>query len=672
MTDVAHDTSGQAPSQTSVRAPDRGKLRVFISYSREDLDFADQLNAALDIYGFECLIDRQGISGGEDWKRRLGSLIGEADTVVFVLSPASAHSEMCSWEADEAARLNKRILPILCRPLGVASPPARLRDLNYIFFYTEPKATGSGFGTGLASRVTALNTDFDWLREHTRYLQRASEWDAGRRPANRLLSGNDILEAKAWAARRPRNAPELTTLHLDFIRAGEEEAEARSSAQRVQLAAVAAAQEQRETALQKAEEALRKRATMARIRNIALVAVSILVLLAGWLGWRAEQQRRTAEEQRQQADEILARATNVIVNTQDRMDFATQTEAVAVFQKGAEHGDASATRNLGVSYRDGKGVEQDYAKALAWYERAAAKGEANAMADLGLLYENGRGVAQDYVRAREWYEQAAATGDAGAMRNLGLLYENGRGVAQDYAKARAWYEQAAAKGNASAMVDHGLLYESGHGVTQDYVKARERYEQAAAKGDAGAMRNVAVLYDNGRGVAQDYVRAREWYEQAAAKGNASAMVELGLLYDNGRGVAQDYAKARAWYEQAAAKGNASAMLNLGLLYENGRGVAQDYAKARAWYEQAAAKGDARAKAYGLPLANSWPVTRPTSHASPASSSCTRSNKSAPDPLGRQRLWSVRPSTLEAIRQMTCGFMRTLVGRSWTRSASRVR
>jgi hypothetical protein len=45
--------------------------------SREDLDFADQLNLALDAYGFECLIDRRSISGGEDWKRRLGNLISQ-------------------------------------------------------------------------------------------------------------------------------------------------------------------------------------------------------------------------------------------------------------------------------------------------------------------------------------------------------------------------------------------------------------------------------------------------------------------------------------------------------------------------------------------------------------------------------------------------------------------
>jgi TIR domain-containing protein/Sel1 repeat-containing protein len=395
MADVAHDASGPAspkpgdiaPQQASrPDLPDRGKLRVFISYSRDDLYFADQLNAALDLCGFECIIDREGISGGEKWKLRLGSMISEADTVVFVLSPTSARSEVCAWEVEEAARLGKRILPVNCRPLEGASPPPRLRDLNYIFFYADPKVSDSGFGTGLASLVAALNTDFDWLREHTRYLQRATEWDKGGRPANRLLSGDDIAEAKAWAVRRPKNAPEPTALHLDFIRASEEEAEARSSAQRKQLEAMAAAQAERETALHQAEEAQRKRATMARIRNITLVAVSILALLALWLGWRAEQQRRVAEEQRGQVDQILESATQIINKTLGQMDIATRKEAFAVFQTGANRGHAYLMVNLGNLYRKGQGVAQDYSKAREWYEKAADKGLWAGMLNLGALY----------------------------------------------------------------------------------------------------------------------------------------------------------------------------------------------------------------------------------------------------------------------------------------------
>src|SRR5262245_24814416 len=189
MADVAHDVPGPAsPKSGAVAlqqasradAPDHGKLRVFISYSRDDLDFADQLDAALsDVCGFDSVIDRHGIPGGEEWKSRLGNLISEADTVVFVLSPASARSEICDWEVKEATRLGKRILPVIWRPLEGASPPPRLRERNYIIFHADPKTPGSGFGTGLVNLVAALNTDFDWLREHTRYLQRASEWDRG-------------------------------------------------------------------------------------------------------------------------------------------------------------------------------------------------------------------------------------------------------------------------------------------------------------------------------------------------------------------------------------------------------------------------------------------------------------------------------------------------------------
>jgi TIR domain len=197
------------------------KLNVFISYSRDDLDFSDQLDVALRLTGFDTTLDRHGISGGEDWKSRLGNLIRDADTVAFVLSPSSARSGICAWEVAEATRLGKRIIPVPCRPLENASPPPQLADLNYIFFYREPKSSGSGFGSGLARLVDALITDLDWLREHTRYLQRATEWDSGGRPANRLLSGADIATAKSWTARRPKEAPEPTALHLDFIAASE-------------------------------------------------------------------------------------------------------------------------------------------------------------------------------------------------------------------------------------------------------------------------------------------------------------------------------------------------------------------------------------------------------------------------------------------------------------------
>jgi hypothetical protein len=180
-------------------------------------------------------MDRHSIAGGDEWEKRLGALIRDADTVVFVLSPKSAASKFCVWEVQEAVRLGKRILPVLCSALGEVRPPPPLASRNYIFAYPERTLSGSGFGVGLAELVKALNTDLDWLQKHTDYLRQANNWDEGGRLANRLLSGDDIALAKAWAAARPANGPEPTVLQLDFIKASETEEARRQSVEAQRL-----------------------------------------------------------------------------------------------------------------------------------------------------------------------------------------------------------------------------------------------------------------------------------------------------------------------------------------------------------------------------------------------------------------------------------------------------
>ncbi len=63
------------------------KAKIFISYSRKDIEFADRLDAALKTRGFSTLIDRREIYALEDWWKRIEALIVQADTIVFVLSP---------------------------------------------------------------------------------------------------------------------------------------------------------------------------------------------------------------------------------------------------------------------------------------------------------------------------------------------------------------------------------------------------------------------------------------------------------------------------------------------------------------------------------------------------------------------------------------------------------
>jgi hypothetical protein len=302
-------------------------LNIFISYSRDDIDFADQLEAALRSHKYEVTLDRHGISGGEDWKSRLGVLIGDADTVVFVLSPASARSEICAWEVSEAVRVGKRIIPVVCRQLQDASPPPELAHLNYIFFCTEPRVPGSGFGTGLAGLVAALNTDLDWLREHTRLLARATEWQAAGRQANRMLAGGDIAQAKAWAANRPKDAPPPTDLQLEFIRASEEAEAERTNAERMRLEEMRVAQAERARALADREAAVRK---LSRRTTIGLMSSGALtVAAAGFAYWGNDAERRFRVARRRAADAEKNSLEAAIAKEAMRTDIVGQFAAYA-------------------------------------------------------------------------------------------------------------------------------------------------------------------------------------------------------------------------------------------------------------------------------------------------------------------------------------------------------
>jgi len=269
-----------------------GKLNVFISYSRDDLAFADQLRAALLGLDFGVTIDRESIAGGEDWKKRLGVLIRDADTIVFVLSPTSARSPICAWEVKEAVSLGKRVIPILCRPLDDVAPPPELAELNYTYFYAEPKFPGSGFGTGLAKLVTALNTDPDWLREHTRYLRLAKEWEEVGKPSDRrLLSAADIALAKQWIADRPDKAAPPTALQVDFIRASEDEDKRRKSAEAERLKEIADARTREAVAQKQAAEQARR---VAQRTLAGLAAAIVLAVVAVGFACFAYEQSQTA------------------------------------------------------------------------------------------------------------------------------------------------------------------------------------------------------------------------------------------------------------------------------------------------------------------------------------------------------------------------------------------
>ena len=115
------------------------KLKIFISYSRKDsAAFADELVAGLEVAGFAPFLDRHDIAAGEDWEARLGGLIAQSDTVVFVVSPEAVKSERCTWEGDRTIELSKRLLPVIFKPVPEHDIPEKLRRLQFVRFDSGP------------------------------------------------------------------------------------------------------------------------------------------------------------------------------------------------------------------------------------------------------------------------------------------------------------------------------------------------------------------------------------------------------------------------------------------------------------------------------------------------------------------------------------------------------
>jgi hypothetical protein len=119
----------------AVEQMDQSRAKVFISYSRKDMEFADRLDAALKARSFEPLIDRTDIYAFEEWWKRVKELIARADTVIFILSPDAVRPESVAMkEVAFAASFNKRFAPIVFRRVEDKALPEQLARLNFIFF----------------------------------------------------------------------------------------------------------------------------------------------------------------------------------------------------------------------------------------------------------------------------------------------------------------------------------------------------------------------------------------------------------------------------------------------------------------------------------------------------------------------------------------------------------
>jgi WD40 repeat protein len=185
---------------------------VFISYSRQDSALVRRLHAALHERGRDTWVDWEGIPPTAEWLKEVFSAIESADNFVFVISPSSVQSTTCARELEHAAKHHKRLVPVLAADTASEQVPEALSTLNWVSCRPEDP-----FAEGFEKLLSALDTDLDWVRTHTRLLGRALEWDRLGRERSFLLKGVDLETAERALVTNAGSEPRVTTLQSDYV-----------------------------------------------------------------------------------------------------------------------------------------------------------------------------------------------------------------------------------------------------------------------------------------------------------------------------------------------------------------------------------------------------------------------------------------------------------------------
>jgi len=115
--------------------------KVFISYSRRDVEIVKQIAQALEDSGIEFWFDTDDIKAGKQWRKQIVEGIDTADAFILHLSPDSAASVNVLKElnlAEEA--LDPFILPIMLKEMQIPDQMRyQLAGTQFIAYYLDPQ-----------------------------------------------------------------------------------------------------------------------------------------------------------------------------------------------------------------------------------------------------------------------------------------------------------------------------------------------------------------------------------------------------------------------------------------------------------------------------------------------------------------------------------------------------
>lgn len=201
----------------SLAQPDTQTLDVFLIADSEDLDFARRLYNTLQVQGKSAWFDQISQRGDTDALAADREALESAENCVVVLSPHLAQNATCLAQIDQAQALSKRLIGVSDRPLDAELPPAiALPTLaSQIDFHHH----GGDFSSNFGDLYRVLESDADYIDQHTRLLLRAIEWDKAGRDDGLLLRRKALDQANIWLAQAATKNPPPNPLQIAYITA---------------------------------------------------------------------------------------------------------------------------------------------------------------------------------------------------------------------------------------------------------------------------------------------------------------------------------------------------------------------------------------------------------------------------------------------------------------------
>jgi CHASE2 domain-containing sensor protein len=185
---------------------------VFISYSRRDKPFVQNLHSALSRLNQKAWVDWEGILPTEKWWPAIEAGIESAHTFVFVISPSSIASAVCTQEIEHAIQNNKRLVPILYQEVDPALVHPAMSSHNWVLMRDSDV-----FESAVRQLANTIETDLPYVRNHTRLLMKAIEWQRSHRDPSFLLRGSDLDHSEEWLKQGRSRTPKPTDLQAEYI-----------------------------------------------------------------------------------------------------------------------------------------------------------------------------------------------------------------------------------------------------------------------------------------------------------------------------------------------------------------------------------------------------------------------------------------------------------------------